>query len=80
MLPDAPELRMRKEYDFSQSRKNPYAEQVKTRITIGIDSASALPEHGVYPGHFEALTTAGLENEKRDCQRETPQSPFSVFR
>jgi uncharacterized protein (DUF4415 family) len=31
---------MRKEYDFSQSRKNPYAKQLKTQITIRIDTAA----------------------------------------
>ena len=29
---------MRKEYDFSQSRKNPYAKQLKRQITIRLDS------------------------------------------
>jgi len=29
---------MRKEYDFSQSRKNPYAKQVKRQITIRVDT------------------------------------------
>ena len=28
---------MRKEYDFSRSRKNPYAGQLKKQITIRID-------------------------------------------
>lgn len=31
---------MRKEYDFSQSRKNPYAKRLKTQITIRIDTAA----------------------------------------
>lgn len=31
---------MRKEYDFSQSRKNPYAKQLKRQITIRLDAAS----------------------------------------
>jgi uncharacterized protein (DUF4415 family) len=30
---------MRKEYDFSQSRKNPYAKQLKRQITIRLDAA-----------------------------------------
>jgi predicted DNA binding CopG/RHH family protein len=29
---------MRKEYDFSQSRKNPYAKQLKRQITIRVDT------------------------------------------
>jgi uncharacterized protein (DUF4415 family) len=29
---------MRKEYDFSQSRKNPYAKQLKRQITIRLDT------------------------------------------
>jgi predicted DNA binding CopG/RHH family protein len=35
-----PELKrqMRKEYDFSQSRKNPYANQLKRQITIRLDT------------------------------------------
>ena len=28
---------MRKEYDFSSSRKNPYAKQLKKQITIRLD-------------------------------------------
>jgi uncharacterized protein (DUF4415 family) len=28
---------MRKEYDFAQSRKNPYASQLKKQITIRLD-------------------------------------------
>jgi uncharacterized protein (DUF4415 family) len=28
---------MRKEYDFSQARKNPYASQLKKQITIRLD-------------------------------------------
>jgi len=31
---------MRKEYDFSQSRKNPYANQLKRQVTIRLDTAS----------------------------------------
>ena len=31
---------MRKEYDFSKSRKNPYAKQLKSQITIRLDKAS----------------------------------------
>ena len=31
---------MRREYDFSQSRKNPYASQLKRQITIRLDTAS----------------------------------------
>ena len=31
---------MRKEYDFSQSRKNPYAKQLKRQITIRLDSVA----------------------------------------
>ena len=29
---------MRKEYDFSKGRKNPYAKRLKKQITINIDS------------------------------------------
>ncbi len=31
---------MRKEYDFSKSRKNPYAKRLKTQITIRLDTAA----------------------------------------
>jgi predicted DNA binding CopG/RHH family protein len=31
---------MRKEYDFSQSRKNPYVKQLKRQITIRLDTAA----------------------------------------
>jgi uncharacterized protein (DUF4415 family) len=31
---------MRKEYDFSQARKNPYAPQLKKQITIRLDEDS----------------------------------------
>ena len=31
---------MRKEYDFSQSRKNPYAKQLKRQVTIRLDTAA----------------------------------------
>jgi predicted DNA binding CopG/RHH family protein len=31
---------MRSEYDFSESRKNPYANQLKRQITIRLDSSA----------------------------------------
>jgi hypothetical protein len=31
---------MRKEYDFSKSRKNPHAKQLKRQVTIRLDTAS----------------------------------------
>ena len=31
---------MRKEYDFSKSRKNPYAKQLKRQITIRLDAGA----------------------------------------
>ena len=33
---------MRKEYDFSKSRKNPYAKQLKSQITIRLDTAAVV--------------------------------------
>ena len=33
-------LTMRKEYDFSKARKNPYAAQLKKQITIRLDEDS----------------------------------------
>jgi predicted DNA binding CopG/RHH family protein len=34
------ESQVRKEYDFSKSRKNPYAKQLKSQITIRLDTAA----------------------------------------
>jgi uncharacterized DUF497 family protein/predicted DNA binding CopG/RHH family protein len=34
------EPQMRKEYDFAKSRKNPYAKQLKSQITIRLDTAA----------------------------------------
>jgi uncharacterized protein (DUF4415 family) len=31
---------MRKEYDFSKSRKNPYAKQLKRQVTIWLDTSA----------------------------------------
>ena len=31
---------MRKEYDFSEARKNPYASQLKKQVTIRLDEES----------------------------------------
>ncbi len=31
---------MRKEYDFSKSRKNPYAKQLKRQVTLRLDAAA----------------------------------------
>lgn len=40
---------MRKEYDFSASRKNPYAAQLKKQITIRLDEDSI--------GYFKSLSS-----------------------
>jgi predicted DNA binding CopG/RHH family protein len=34
------ETPMRKEYDFSQSRKNPYVKQLKRQVTIRLDTVA----------------------------------------
>jgi predicted DNA binding CopG/RHH family protein len=34
------EIAMRNEYDFSQSRKNPYANQLKRQVTIRLDTTA----------------------------------------
>lgn len=39
---------MRKEYDFSAARKNPYASQLKKQITIRLDEESI--------GYFKAIS------------------------
>lgn len=31
---------MKKEYDFSKARRNPYASRLKTRVTIRLDAAT----------------------------------------
>ena len=38
---------MRKEYDFSEARENPYARRLKKRVTIRLDEATI--------GHFKDL-------------------------
>jgi len=40
---------MRKEYDFSKARKNPYASQLKKQITIRLDGESI--------SYFKAIST-----------------------
>ena len=42
---------MRKEYDFSKSRKNPYASQLKKQITIRLDEDSI----GYFKGILEQV-------------------------
>ena len=39
---------MRKEYDFSEARKNPYASQLKKQITIRLDEDSV--------GYFKVIS------------------------
>lgn len=39
---------MRKEYDFSNARKNPYASQLKKQVTIRLDEESI--------GYFKSLS------------------------
>jgi uncharacterized protein (DUF4415 family) len=57
---------MRKEYDFSQSRKNPYASQLKKQITIRLDEDAI--------AYFKAISEeAGINYQSlinlylRDC-------------
>jgi predicted DNA binding CopG/RHH family protein len=38
---------MRKEYDFSAARKNPYAAQLKKQITIRLDEESIMYFKGI---------------------------------
>jgi len=37
---DVLEIEMKAEYDFSKSRKNPYAKQLKRQVTIRLDTAA----------------------------------------
>ena len=39
---------MRKEYDFSKAKKNPYAKQLKKQITIRLDEDSS--------GYFKSIS------------------------
>lgn len=57
---------MRKEYDFSAAKKNPYAAQLKKQITIRLDEESI--------GYFKAISQdAGIPYQSiinlylRDC-------------
>jgi uncharacterized protein (DUF4415 family) len=57
---------MRKEYDFSTAKKNPYAAQLKKQITIRLDEESI--------GYFKAISQdAGIPYQSlinlylRDC-------------
>jgi uncharacterized protein (DUF4415 family) len=57
---------MRKEYDFSKARKNPYASQLKRQVTIRLDEESidyfkALSEQVGIP--YQSLINLYL----RDC-------------
>jgi hypothetical protein len=50
---------MRKEYDFSRSRKNPYAKQLKRQITIRLDTAAV--EYFKRPTSVCRIRTPSLE-------------------
>ena len=57
---------MRKEYDFTAAKKNPYAAQLKKQITIRLDEESS--------GYFKAISQeAGIPYQSlinlylRDC-------------
>jgi predicted DNA binding CopG/RHH family protein len=57
---------MRKEYDFTKAKKNPYAAQLKKQITIRLDEESI--------GYFKAISQdAGIPYQSlinlylRDC-------------
>jgi uncharacterized protein (DUF4415 family) len=47
---------MRKEYDFTKARKNPYAAQLKKQITIRLDENSM----GYFKGISEQVGSDGL--------------------
>ena len=59
-------VHMRKEYDFSPARKNPYASRLKRRITLRLDEESinyfkAISEHVGIP--YQSIISLYL----RDC-------------
>jgi hypothetical protein len=47
---------MRKEYDFSNSRKNPYARQLKKQITIRLDTVAVTYFNEMAGGNGDALS------------------------
>lgn len=73
---------MRKEYDFSDARKNPYAAQLKKQITIRLDEESityfkAISEEVGIP--YQSLINLYLRdcaatNRKLNLNWTTPQS------
>jgi predicted DNA binding CopG/RHH family protein len=70
---------MRKEYDFSKSRKNPYAKQLKKQITIRLDTSAV-----AYFKHLAAELGMPYQNLinlfLRDCaqQRRRPSIQWPV--
>jgi uncharacterized protein (DUF4415 family) len=68
---------MRDEYDFSKSRKNPYAKQLKKQITIRLDSAAV--------DYFKSLAMElGMPYQNlinlylRDCAAQKSRPVFQV--
>ena len=66
---------MRKEYDFSQARKNPYASQLKKHITIRLDED--------YIGYFNEISEqVGIPYQSlinlylRDCAAQNRKLDF----
>ncbi|MBM3814156.1 MAG: antitoxin [Acidimicrobiia bacterium] len=70
---------MRKEYDFSKSRKNPYAKQLKRQITIRLDAAAVdyfkqmAAEVGIPYQNLINLYLRDCAIQKRRLRFETPE-------
>ena len=74
---------MRTEYDFSKSRKNPYARQLKRQITIRLDTASVdyfkelATELGMPYQNLINLYLRDCANEKRRPVIHWPVNPLT---
>ena len=72
---------MRSEYDFSRSRKNPYAKQLKRQITIRLDTAAVdyfkkmAAELGIPYQNLINLYLRDCAIEKRRPVIQWPQEP-----
>jgi predicted DNA binding CopG/RHH family protein len=72
---------MKSEYDFSKSRKNPYAKQLKRQITIRLDVAAVnyfkkmAAELGMPYQNLINLFLSDCANQKRRPVIQWPEAP-----
>ena len=69
---------MRKQYDFSKSRKNPYAKQLKRSVTIRLDEPTIAYFRGL-SGELEVPYQTLINLYLRDCA-ETGRRPAMRWR